>query len=90
MDALPVGALQLHWREGPVEEFRLRSPLYCPFLLPILVDGTWSYSSQPSCRLPSGELRGISACEFERFCVAGRYYDCPGYRFWRQSAPLLA
>lgn len=68
---------------GDVEEFRLRSPLYCPFLLPILADGPWSCTSQPACRLPSGQVRGIARCELERLCVNGRYHECPGYRFWR-------
>lgn len=86
MDSPRPGPVQLQAR---VAAWSLRSPLYCPFLRPILGDGPWSYGSQPSCRLPSGRVRGIAPREFERFCVAGRYHDCAGYQFWRQSVPRL-
>ena len=67
-----------------METFRLRSPLDCPFLLPVLSDRPWTRSAQPQCRLPSGQRRLIPTAIARRYCTQGRYYDCPAYRFWRQ------
>jgi len=67
-----------------VEEFRLRSTLYCPFLLPILSERPWTYWAQVSCRLPSGRVRVIPTMTARALCTDGRYYDCPAYRFWRR------
>jgi len=73
-----------------MEEFRLRSSRYCPFLLPSLgKSGGGLVRQQPSGRLPSGQVRAIRAQDFQRLCVEWRYYGCPGYRFWRGGAPTL-
>lgn len=69
-----------------MEEFRLRSRLYCPFLLPVLSERPSMYSAQASCRLPSGRVRVIPTMTARGLCSDGRYYDCPAYRFWRRPA----
>jgi hypothetical protein len=62
-----------------------RAALNCPFLRAPLTNGSGTWSAQAYCRLPSGHLRPISRDVLQRVCAHGRFYGCPGYRFWKGS-----
>lgn len=52
----------------------------CPYLRPGLATGQGAPGAAVYCGLPGGRARIPSRDEFERFCAAGHYHDCPGYR----------
>jgi hypothetical protein len=58
----------------------MRSPTICPNLGPGISDVTTRPTCAVYCRLPDGRIRIPSRDELSRFCLAGHFRDCPGYR----------
>lgn len=60
--------------------------LRCPFLCGrVAAAREGAPGSEASCRLPSGRVRSLSPETVARLCTGGRYFSCPGYRFWRAA-----
>jgi hypothetical protein len=61
----------------------------CPFLRPEAADHLEAFPVGVYCRLPDGRVRVPSRDELARFCAAGHYRDCPGFRSARQRERVL-
>ena len=52
----------------------------CPYFQCVTATPGRRESYAAYCRRPDGAVRVPSIDERDRFCVAGRHHDCPGYR----------